>query len=151
MKSFAGVVGLGLAIVFISCSPPISETPTADVPPNAEEQAVLSLLAAFNSHDPQAMAVLVKEDVQWLSISDSEVLIEATGREALVTSMVDYFAALPSAQSRLLSIESLGPWVTAQEEASWDVDGERRSQASVAVYEIRDGLVQRVWYYPAVR
>jgi hypothetical protein len=41
-------------------------------------------------------------------------------------------------------------FVTVRERAFWTTKGgEERSQAAVAVYEIRDSLVERVWYYPA--
>ena len=47
-------------------------------------------------------------------------------------------------------IKVSGRYVTVRERASWtSKSGEKRSQASLAVYEIRDGLVARVWYYPA--
>jgi hypothetical protein len=32
----------------------------------------------------------------------------------------------------------------------WTGKSGRRSQAALGVYEVRDGLVKRVWYYPAV-
>ena len=52
----------------------------------------------------------------------------------------------PTLEDSLVS----GRFVTVRERASWTSEsGEERSQASVAVYEIRDGLVARVWYYPA--
>ena len=61
-----------------------------------------------------------------------------------------YFNALPSARATLESSMVSGSYVTARERASWKTkDGTERSQAALAVYEIRDGLIARVWYYPA--
>ncbi len=40
--------------------------------------------------------------------------------------------------------------VSAVETAHWQSKGQERSQASLSVYEIIDGKVRRVWYYPVV-
>ncbi len=43
-----------------------------------------------------------------------------------------------------------GPYVAIRERVSWTSKSGRKSQAALGIYEVRDGLVQRVWYYPAV-
>ena len=64
--------------------------------------------------------------------------------------MTSYFESTPSARSIIEDSMVSGRYVTVRERASWKTgSGEERSQASVAVYEIRDGLIARVWYYPA--
>jgi len=45
----------------------------------------------------------------------------------------------------------LGPWVSVRERARWSTSTGMRSQASMSVYEVREGVLRRVWYYPEVR
>ena len=82
-------------------------------------------------------------------VDGDQIATEAAGKDALRTSMTGYFESLPSARSEILSSGASGAFVTAHERAYWTADGQERSQVAVAVYEIRDGLVRRVWYFPA--
>lgn len=115
-------------------------------------EIVQGLSEAFNDHNVEAMARWLDNDVQWMSLNGSELAIEADGRAALITGMKDYFASLPSARSHIEQSMVTGRYVTVLERASWiGRDGEARSQSALAVYEIRDAKVLRVWYYPAQR
>jgi hypothetical protein len=121
--------------------------------PQAAEDPTLSqvrlFVAAFNDHNVDAMLKLSTGDVAWFSISGSTIGIEARGHDALRTGMTQYFEGLPSARSELLSVSRSGPFVTAVEKAMWTQDGQPRSQCSVSVYEVAEGLIHHVWYYPA--
>lgn len=77
--------------------------------------------------------------------------VEVRGREMLRDYMATYFEAQPTVRSEVEESVVTGDFVAVRERASWtDRDGEGRSQASLAVYHVRDGLIQRVWYYPVV-
>jgi outer membrane protein assembly factor BamB len=112
-------------------------------------EVVEGLLQAFNDHDVDAMATFVADDVQWLAVQGAEIAVEADGKEALVAGMKGYFASIPKARSEAEGTFVSGRYVTVRERAYWTVDGEDRSQSSLAVYEVEDGKVLRVWYYPA--
>ena len=113
------------------------------------EEAVKKLIAAFNAHDVDAMVAMVDPKVQWLSLNGSKIAVEADGSEALAKGMGGYFKALPSARSTVESIMVSGSFVAVRERAHWSAKGEDRSQAALAVYQVRDGKILRVWYYPA--
>lgn len=99
-------------------------------------------MEAFNAHDAEAMGAFVTDDVEIFYVDDAGVPeIGTRGRSQLATQMTAYFEALPEVAS---SIESILPgpvYVSVRERI---VDG----AASLAVYEVRDGLIRRVWYYP---
>jgi hypothetical protein len=59
-----------------------------------------------------------------------------------------YFAAVPSARSTIEGRMPAGRFVSVLERAHWTVGGEPRSQSSLSVYEVEDGLIRRIWYYP---
>lgn len=62
--------------------------------------------------------------------------------------MTSYFRSLPDVRSTIEASFENGPWVTVRERVHWTGASGPRTQASIAVYEIRDGRVRRVWYFP---
>ena len=113
-------------------------------------EVVDALMRAFNEHDVDAMLTHVTDDVEWLSVQGAALAVEASGKSALREGMASYFENIPSARSTVEDSILSGRLVTVRERASWtNKSGEDRSQTSIAVYEIHDGLIARVWYYPA--
>ncbi|MGQ4277246.1 SgcJ/EcaC family oxidoreductase [Pseudidiomarina sp. E22-M8] len=108
---------------------------------------VEDFVAAFNAQDSAAMARLVTDDVQWLSVNGDSVAVETAGRDALVAAMDSYFASCASCRSTLLEVQVLGSRVSVIEQASWQVDDELRAQSSIAVYEFAEGRIARVYYF----
>lgn len=118
--------------------------------PVAPEQVLAGLYQAFNAHDPSTMGRWVAENVQWLSVDGASIAVEAEGKAALIAGMADYFAALPSVRSETEQVMQSGRYVTVREHVSWTgSDGAGRSQSALAVYEIDESVVLRVWYFPA--
>ena len=115
----------------------------------AHVATVEKFVAAFNAHDSGAMAGLVADDFQWLSIAGTQVAVEARGKGDLVAGMDDYFASCPTCRSELEGLASTPGRVSAIEIASWQGSRGPRSQRSISVYEFADGLISRVYYFPA--
>lgn len=120
------------------------------VPEADPRQVVERFLEAFNRHDVEAMLALAHPEVQWLSVDGDKISVETAGQAALRDSMKSYFTSLPSARSTFESILVAGPYVTVVERARWQGKSGERTQAALAVYEVREGKVRRVWYYPAI-
>ena len=121
----------------------------ADAP---EMETVRAYVAAYNAHDIDAVVKFLHPEFVWLNVEGDAVLVEVRGPEAVRTSLTGYFKQIPQARSEIETISSLGPWVTVRERAHWKAkDGGARSQAAMSVYEIREGLLRRVWYYPSVK
>ncbi|MFK8017874.1 MAG: nuclear transport factor 2 family protein [Gammaproteobacteria bacterium] len=106
-------------------------------------------VAAFNAHDSAAMAEFVADDIEWLSISGKQMTVEASGKADLIESMNAYFTSCPSCQSKLTKVAATDGRVSAIEIASWTVEHGRNLQSAMSVYEFSDGLIQRVYYFPA--
>jgi hypothetical protein len=107
---------------------------------------------AYNRHEPDAVAALLSPKVKWFSLDADKLSTDGDGREALRTWLTSYFKSLPDTRSDALSIDQNGAFLSLRERASWTAkDGAKRSQQSHSVYEIRDGLIERVWYFPAVK
>lgn len=117
-----------------------------------EIEVVRRQLEAFNRHSPDDVVACYAEKIKWLSIDGDNVSTEGDGRESIRTWLTGYFKSLPSVKSELLEINQTGPHVVFRERASWTAkDGTPRSQTAIGVFEVREGLVQRAWYYPAVK
>lgn len=114
-------------------------------------QVVQDQVDAFNRHDVEAMAAQVAPGFVWFSIRGDEMSAEVRGREALAEGMRSYFASLPTVRSQIEEVLVSGAFVTLRERAIWtDGSGQEQSQAALGVYEVRNGLIQRVWYYPVM-
>lgn len=106
---------------------------------------------AFNRHDAEDLLSWVSPAVEWVTVRGSITSVEVRGREMLRDYMATYFEAQPTVRSEIEEAVVTGDFVAVRERASWTApDGEDRSQAALAVYHVRDGLIQRVWYYPVV-
>ncbi|GJL96415.1 MAG: hypothetical protein DHS20C06_02320 [Hyphobacterium sp.] len=119
----------------------------------ASRNAVLTaFFEAFNAHDSEAMADWVSDDIRVIYLSADGSSSEVNGVESLAQSMQDYFTALPSARSEILSFMVDGDHIAVRESASWmTAGGEARNQTALAVYRIENGLIASVWYYPETR
>lgn len=117
-----------------------------------EIAAVRAQLAAFNQHNPEGVAAMLAPAVKWLSLDAEKLSVDGDGRDAMLTWLTGYFKSYPDVRSEISEVTQNGPFVSFRERASWTAkDGSRRSQQSLAVAEVRDGLIARVWYYPAIR
>jgi len=63
--------------------------------------------------------------------------------------MKGYFKSCPSFRSSLLKVMATQERISAWEEASWQTESGRKAQTSLSVYEFKDGLIQRVYYFPS--
>ncbi len=121
----------------------------SEEPASPHLRVIEEFIAAFNAHDSSAMAVLVADDVEWLSIAGDKVAVETKGKPALVSSMDAYFKSCPTCQSALSGIISTPDRVSAVEIASWQGTTGPSSQRGLSVYEFSAGLIHRVYYFPA--
>lgn len=105
--------------------------------------------AAFNAQDAPAMLECVSDSVKWFGIAGDSVSVEVSGKSDLERWLKGYFKSCPSCRSEFLSLQQVGRFVSIDERASWKGKNGDRFQRSLAVYEIAENRILRVWYYPA--
>ncbi len=136
--------------VFLTAA--LAFTALAAVAQNSQEdrntKVVRQFLAAFNAHDPAAMAELVADDIKWLSVNGSTLTVELEGKAGFVEAMREYFDGCPSCQSEIRSLMSSGERVSAVEVASWMGSNGQNAQQSMAVYEFSGSRIRAVYYFP---
>lgn len=104
--------------------------------------------AAFNAKDVASLGKGVTDDFVWYAVREGTTTVEVAGREALMEGMRSYFASLPSVQSRIESFSVLQDQVAVVERVSWtSADGTPRTQASMAVYQLRENAIAGVYYF----
>ncbi len=135
------------AISIAACAPDAERT--APPPAVGDNVGVITgLMAAFNAHDADKMRDYWHSDVTWIELSGQQASVVTSSAAQLHNELIAYFEAYPSVKSGLENIAVNGNFVTAIERPVWEEAGERKSQASIVVYEIIDGKVKRFWYYP---
>jgi hypothetical protein len=117
--------------------------------PSPGVRAVERLMQAYNAHDVSGMAATVTDDVGWYEVEGASMSVEVQGKASLLEGMAAHFRAIPSARSKIEFAEPSGRYVVVRERAHWiGPDGSARTRSSLSIYEIRDGLVAAVWYFP---
>lgn len=130
----------------------ISTALSGTEPVRSPKDSVIEFVAAFTRHDLPALLAFTHADIEWLTISESTVLIETRGQEALGASLRSYFDSCPTCQATVEVSSVNGNFVSAVETATWQSkEGVARAQSSLSVYEFVDGKIRRVWYYPAAK
>lgn len=150
-----GAVVLGVALLFAEGAagavPRVGTAAAlqADSAARTAEDVLVAQLAAFNAADVNALAANVAEDFAWIAVDSDGAAVQLVGREQFRRSMQEYFSSVPGPRAEITGMLVSGAFVSVIERAYWiGDDGSERSQDALAVYEVRQGLIYRVWYYP---
>ncbi|HEY5551604.1 MAG TPA: nuclear transport factor 2 family protein [Opitutaceae bacterium] len=115
----------------------------------SEAVALRAYYDAFNLHDADATAAFLAEDVKWFSVSGDTQSLDGDGRESIRDWLAGYFKQLPDVKAEVLELRQTGAHLFVHERVSWTTaDGSAKRAAAIAIYEVRDELVRRVWYFP---
>ena len=105
---------------------------------------------AYNAKDIDTLKSLMHPDIEWVSVTGSEIQVHISGKDALSKKMQDWFKnpKLPTGSLKGWSLN--GDYVAVTETAHWTTDaGEAKSQSALTVYQFQNGLIRRVYYYAA--
>lgn len=104
---------------------------------------------AYNAQDLAAMRALMHDDIEWLSVNGSDIVVEVAGKDALSEAMTSFFEDPNMATGTHKGWSVNQDYVAVTETAHWtNKAGEAQSQSALTVYELKDGLIRRVYYYP---
>ena len=125
-------------------------------PATAEAEAepirvVRAYIEAFNAHNIPALAERVSPDFVWFNVTSDRATVEVKGRDSLRKNLGNYFDHTPTVRSEIDGIASAGAYVSFRERATWNTLLGQKSQTSLAIYEVKEGLITRAWYYPSAK
>lgn len=122
----------------------------SDKAKSANLEIVEQLIESFNEHDAKKMAKLLSDDCEVYYVDENgKALLASNTASALEKEMVAYFKNLPDVKSTVVQSLATSRFVSIQEKVEWQVQTRTFSQSSLGVFEIADGKIRRVWYYPA--
>jgi hypothetical protein len=140
---------LATAVTSLGADP--TPAPAEAEPEPEPVRIVRAYIDAFSRHDIPAMAERVGEDFVWFNVTSDRATVEVKGRDSLRKTLANYFRGTPTVRSEIEGIVSAGDYVSFRERATWTSLLGQRTQTSLAVYEVKSGLITRAWYYPAVK
>ncbi len=111
------------------------------------EKIVWDYVEAFNQKDIDSMLKYTTDEIRWMSVSGESIVLETKGKKTLKESLVGYFKSTPSIHSKILTINTSGPFVYTVEKAQWESKQEVKSQCSPAVYQFDSNKISHVWYF----
>lgn len=118
----------------------------------APHPVIVAHVDAFNARDFDAMERVEHPNIEWLTVKDSEITVDVSGRDTLTEVVRDYTESNPTVTGDLRDWSVNGNYVSVTETARWTAeDGLQKTQSALTVYQLEDGLIRRVWYYPAIR
>ncbi|MCL1050837.1 nuclear transport factor 2 family protein [Shewanella abyssi] len=132
---------------------PLYAIAESDVPmkptTSASVAVVEKFVQAFNDHSVERLLAYTTDSVHWFNLSGTKMLTETSSKNELGAAMADYFATLADAKATLTQVVSSANYVSTVEKVTWSDEGELNSQCSLGVYELQQGKINAVWYYPA--
>ncbi len=118
----------------------------------AQSNNVLTTLedqvAAFNDRDVERLANNVSEDFKWYYLGADTLMLEVEGRENFQNAMEGYFGAFSWVESSITKYVVIGNRISFEEEVKYKTrSGDIATSSSMGIYEIKDGVITRVWYF----
>lgn len=105
-------------------------------------------LAALNRMDADELLATCAEDFAWMNVGPDQLVTEVAGKEKLRAWLLDYFRKDQGVRTDFRTIEQVGSQMMVRERVSWTgADGKRVSQQAFAVFEMKEGLIFRAWYF----
>lgn len=105
------------------------------------EAIVQQQVNAYNNHDIEAFVATYSPNVRILKLSDNEIIL--SGMEALRELYSERFQH-PNLRGEIAQRMALGDFVIDFERVSGVIEGE--IVEAIAIYEVQDDLIQRVWF-----
>lgn len=102
----------------------------------------------FNQQDVAGMTANVTEGFKYFYFVDDKLILEADGKNQFAEAMTSYFKSIGKPQSKIESITSVGNKVSFHETVEYiKGDGEKVESTALGVYEIKDNLIHRAYYF----
>lgn len=103
---------------------------------------------AFNSKDINSLVRNVTQDFKWYYIGSDSLILEVDGQEKFRTSMESYFNFISEVETVIDDYTVEGNKISFKETVHYQTSaGKEGSASAMAIYEIKDGLIFRVWYF----
>ncbi|MDX2141721.1 MAG: nuclear transport factor 2 family protein [Rhodospirillaceae bacterium] len=104
---------------------------------------------AFTRKDVSALTADLADDYAWFRITeDGSAIKSASGKAEVAERMGTFFKTVPYTGSRVERAMTVGNYIVAEEQDTFDTPQGPRTQITLGVYEIKDGKFRRAWAFP---
>jgi len=111
-------------------------------------QTVKKQIKAFNGQNIQSLVDNVTEDFKWYYIGQDTLMLEVSGKIEFKKSMEGYFAQIKTVKSEIAGYTIDGNRMSFKEVVQYETfTGKKGTTSAMAVYEVKSGLIRRVWYF----
>lgn len=118
----------------------------------AQDKSVHDILIdqveAFNAKNIETLVANVSEDFKWYYIGSDTLLLEVDGKENFQKSMIAYYNSLKEVKSEITEYAIEQNRINFKEVVQYETKSGHSGQASsMGIYEMKNGLIHRVWYF----
>ena len=112
------------------------------------EEILEDQINAFNNRDIEHLLSNIEEGFKWFYVSKDTMLLEVAGKKHFEQSMIKYFENIKKVQAEIIDFTVFKSRITFHEQVRYtNAKGEEKVTAAMGIYEIRNGLIHRVWYF----
>jgi hypothetical protein len=117
----------------------------------AEEKQALKVFdeytKAFNNRDMAKMITYFSDDFAWISIKPKVFETLVRGKAQLIESFDKYFKTYPDVRTKIIQLHYDVGFIWTRERVDWTLGKDKYSELINAVYFMKEGKIQRLWYF----
>lgn len=109
---------------------------------------LMSQVEAFNNRDIEKLTSKISDDFKWYSVGGDTLILEVNGKEDFRKSMESYFINIISNDSEIVEFAIHEDRISFRETVKYkNSRGVSGVSSSMGVYQIKNGLIHRAWYF----
>ncbi|MEQ9425020.1 MAG: nuclear transport factor 2 family protein [Cyclobacteriaceae bacterium] len=103
---------------------------------------------AFNAKNIDGLVANITDDFKWYYIGPDTLLLEVSGKENFRKSMESYFNSISKVKSEIAEFAIDNNRISFKEVVRYETSaGNAQSASSMGIYEMKNGLIYRAWYF----
>jgi hypothetical protein len=102
---------------------------------------------AFNAHEIKDIITHFSDDFAWISIQPKKFETLLRGKAQLIESYDKYFKTYPDVKTKIVQLKYDVGYIWTDELVTWTLGKETFKQKILAVYYIKEGKIQRLYYF----
>ncbi len=142
MPMFKLFLAASASLAITACA----SAPTALSPLSPEAALVQRQLDAYNAHDLEAFIATYSPEIEIFDISNASTA-QMTGLEGMRAVYGEMFSTMPNLRCDLGNRIADGAFVVDHEICAMGEPGDPPERA-IAIYQVEDNLIRRVWFAP---
>ncbi|TNE73388.1 nuclear transport factor 2 family protein [bacterium] len=134
-------------LILLSASCAVFKSGTKD-PEEIQARALFaSYTKAYNEHNMKDIIAHFSDDFAWISIQPKKFETILRGKAQLIESYDKYYKTYPNVRTKIVQLKYDAGYIWTDEVVTWSMGKEKFTQKILAVYYIKEGKIQRLYYF----